>query len=179
MRTLLWLLLGATAGQGEPAAPAPRAGATVEMLPQRGGRTEIRTPQGFVRVDDPRGAASGSGTFGVYPAGAYGRTPPPPGSAAEVASREPAPRPAADPCRRERSRYLRRLLQMDGIDLDDPLAVLDGLSGPEGYAGAALFSGYGLLPVVDPIRPLAWDLELRSLARDLAACAAGARAGPR
>src|SRR6185369_13420025 len=34
------------------------------------------------------------------------------------------PRPPADPCRRERSAYLRQLLRATGVDLDDPLALL-------------------------------------------------------
>jgi hypothetical protein len=68
---------------------------------------------------------------------------------------------------------------MTGVDLDDPLAFLDGLAGPGGYQGALLATPLGVLPGVDPVRPLAWDAELRSRARDLAACArASAAAAP-
>jgi hypothetical protein len=63
---------------------------------------------------------------------------------------------------------------MIGIDLEDPLGFLDGLAGSEGYSGALLFTPYGQLPVIDPIHPLAWDLELKSLARELASCQRGA-----
>jgi hypothetical protein len=68
---------------------------------------------------------------------------------------------------------------MDGIDLEDPLALLDGLAGPSVNPGALLFSAYGLLPGVDPVRPLAWDFELQGLARELAACEIGERARAR
>jgi hypothetical protein len=80
-----------------------------------------------------------------------------------------------DPCRRERSAYLRQLLRATGVDLDDPLALLDGLAGPGGYDAAELFTPYGLVPGVDPIQPLAWDSTLRTLANDLARCARAAR----
>ncbi|MFL5274627.1 MAG: hypothetical protein ACJ79E_21435, partial [Anaeromyxobacteraceae bacterium] len=87
-----------------------------------------------------------------------------------------APRPPpVDPCRRERSAYLRQLLRATGVDLDDPLALLDGLAGPRGYDAAALFTPYGLVPGVDPIQPLAWDSTLRTLANDLARCARAAQ----
>jgi hypothetical protein len=60
---------------------------------------------------------------------------------------------------------------MTGVEVDDPLAFLDGLAGPGGYQSALLATPLGVLPGVDPVRPLAWDAELRSRARDLAACA--------
>ena len=162
---------------------AAAGGAQVESLPQRAGPAEVRIPEGFIRVEGG-GAAAGRGSFGVYPAGAYRSSAPPAQVVApsgEAAPRAPDEAPArlADPCRRERNRYVRRLLRMDGIDVDDPLAILDGLSGPAGYSGSLLFSAYGLLPGVDALRPLAWDFELQSLARELSACAATARASPR
>jgi hypothetical protein len=82
---------------------------------------------------------------------------------------------ATDPCRAPRSAYLRQLLRTAGIELDDPLALLEGLAGARGYEAAALFTPYGLLPGIDPIRPLAWDSELRRLGRELTRCAAGER----
>lgn len=174
MHTLFVLLVAAAGGAAQ-----------VESLPQRTGPAEIRTPEGFIRLEGRGSAAPGRGSFGVYPATAYGRSSAPPAAvvapSGEAAPRAPdeAPAKQADPCRRERNQYVRRLLRMDGIDVDEPLAILDGLSGPAGYSGALLFSSYGLLPGVDALRPLAWDFELQSLARELARCAATARASSR
>jgi len=64
---------------------------------------------------------------------------------------------------------------MTGVDVDDPITFLEGLAGPGGYQGALLATALGVLPGVDPIRPLAWDAELRSRARDLTACARASR----
>ena len=185
MRTLLMVLLAAT-GQPDPAASgSPRPGsASVETLPPRAGMAEIRTPQGFIRAEGSVSASRGSGTFGVYAAGTYGghaAPPPGPGEAGAAYGPPSAPegavgRPPPDRCRRERNRYLRRLLRMDGIDLEDPLALLGGLAGPSVNPDALLFSAYGLLPGVDPVRPLAWDFELQGIARELAACEIGERA---
>jgi hypothetical protein len=152
--------------------------AAVEMLPARAGPVEIRTSEGFIRAEGQVPTPTAAGSFGVYRAGGAARAAPPPagtayaGSGPQGARPGPAgePQAGADPCRHERARYYRRLLQAAGIDVQDPVALLEGLAGPGGYAGAVLFSGYGLLAGVDPIRPLAWDFELRSLAKDLAAC---------
>ena len=157
------------AAQQAPAGTVRADRAAVEILPARPNASEVRTPEGFIRVEGgPLGP--GVGTFGVYRAGA--RVPPPPELLAVAARQEPAAEPARGPdrCRPERSRYLRRLFYMIGIDLEDPLGFLDGLAGPEGYSGAILFTPYGQLPAIDPIHPLGWDLELKSLARELAAC---------
>jgi len=187
MCTLLIALVLA-AGPRDPAAGTSRRPATptLETLPARGVTAEIRTPEGFIRLEGAARPTSGSGAFAVYPAASYSRAAPPPGSedgaageATPQAPDEAAPPPTPDPCWRERNAYLRRLLRMDGIDLEDPLALLDGLSGPAGHANRLLFTAYGLLPGVDPIQPLAWDFELRSLARELTTCAAAARAAPR
>ncbi len=179
MRPLALILLAAlpAAAQQQAVPGGVRADrAAVEVLPPRPGATELRTPEGFLRVEG--GAlAAGTGTFGVYPAGS--RTPPPPAVlAGPMRAQAPgaataAPAQPGERCRPERARYLRRLLYMTGIDLEDPVAFLDGLAGREGASEAFLFTAYGLLPGVDPIRPLAWDLELRSLARELAACQRG------
>jgi hypothetical protein len=182
MATLLALL--AVAGSPTLPAPAPpapsgfvEAGANRSELLSGPARAEVRTPEGFLRVEGPAGAAGGSFTV---------RTFAPPAATSPAARARTAPEAALgpagsataqadDPCRSYRSRYLRRLLQMSGIDLDDPLAFVDGL-GAGRVDAATVFSSYGLLADVDPIRPLAWDLELRSLARDLTACAAAAAA---
>ena len=175
-----------TAPVGAPAQPSASGGSVrsdrmaVEVLPPRAGN-EIRLPEGFIRLEGSRAAPAGLASFGTYravpaasyqavasgaaaPPGGYGSVPPAP------------PGPTRDPCRAERSRYLRRLLYMSGIDLDDPLAFLEGLSGPNGYPAQYVFTTIGFLPGTDPIHALAWDQELRSLARELTACSqAGGR----
>jgi hypothetical protein len=83
-----------------------------------------------------------------------------------------------DPCREEKNRYAGRLLaSLEIADVDRPLALLEGIAELPAGGGLGPFvrlSLFGLPaagPVaVDPIRPLAWDLELRSIARDLAEC---------
>ena len=65
---------------------------------------------------------------------------------------------------------LRLLLAMGGIDVERPLDLLDALSGPPGARGDLLFSAFGLMGGVEPLRPLAWDPDLREAARRLAAC---------
>ena len=120
---------------------------------------EVRVPEGFVRAEADAPSATSN------------RSPSPTSSPSPSSTSAGTSMPAPDPCRAERSAYLRRLLQMTGVDLDDPIALLEGLAGPGGYQGALLSTPLGVLPGVDPVRPLAWDAELRSRARDLAACA--------
>jgi hypothetical protein len=170
--------------------------AQIEIL-RPGGRREIRTPEGFLRVEDPAepGDDERLGSFGTYHPAALARedggdravdvaapaarpAPPaePPLEAPPPLRRDglvdtTAPVPGADPCRPQRARYLRRVLRMSGVDLDRPLDLLDGLAGPASQGGNLLLGGY-LVPGLDAVRPLAWDQELRSLGRDLATCEA-------
>lgn len=171
-----------------PAPPAMAGGSVrsdrmaLELLPPRAGN-EIRTPEGFIRLEGSGAAPASLVSFGTYrpvppqvTAAAHGTPVVARTDAVEEASGgdgsapSAAASPAREPCRVERSRYLRRLLSMSGIYLDDPLAFLEGMTGAGGYPAHYLFTAVGLLPGSDPIRPLAWDLELRSLARELAAC---------
>lgn len=133
-------------------------------LAAAGDVNEIRIPEGFVR-------AEASSTATPSPA-----TPPPSQARDPAPVRDPRGQGSApaDACRDERSAYLKRLLHMAGVEVDDPISFLEGLAGPGGYEGALLTTRLGVLPGVDPIRPLAWDQELRSRARDLAACARAA-----
>ncbi len=173
--------------------------ARIEIL-RAGGQREIRTPEGFLRVEDPPepGDEDRLGSFGTYHAAVL--MPDEPGDdALDVAARPERParsiRPGeapleapppvrrdglvdttapvagADPCRPQRARYLRRVLRMSGIDVDRPIELLDGLAGPASQGGTLLLGGY-LIPGFDAVRPLAWDQELRSLGRDLATCEA-------
>lgn len=168
---------------GAPAQPSTSGGSVrsdrmaVEVLPSRAGN-EIRMPEGFIRLEGSGAPPAGLASFGTYRAASpssyqavASAAATPPGGDDGVSPAPPAlPR---DPCRAVRSRYLRRLLYMSGIDLDDPLAFLEGLSGPNGYPAQYVFTTIGFLPGTDPIHALAWDQELRSLARELTACALG------
>lgn len=157
--------------QSGPAGVVRSGEAWMEVLPSRPTPGELRTPEGFMRLEGSTAPVlSGSGSFGIAPYARRTAIPPPEVVGAAPAGRERVA-PAADPCRAERERFLRRLLAMQGIDLDQPIELLEGLSGGAAGGGPLLFSPYGLLPGVDPIRPLAFDLEARSLARELAACA--------
>jgi hypothetical protein len=60
---------------------------------------------------------------------------------------------------------------MSGVKVDRPLELLDGLAGPGTVGSNVLATGF-VTPGIDPLKPLAWDQELRSLGRDLAACQA-------
>jgi hypothetical protein len=130
-------------------------------------------PEGFIRLEGTSAVPAGYASFGTYRAAqsasyqVVASAAAPPGGDRVL---PPPPGPPRDPCRAERSSYLRRLLYMQGIYLDDPIAFLEGMTGPGGYPPQYLFTALGLLPSLDPIRPLAWDQELRSLARDLSAC---------
>lgn len=199
MRTLSALLVTCCVAGWDPATAraddAPTGGriesdqARIEIL-RPGGQREIRTPEGFLRVEDPAEPGDGArlGSFGTYHVAAL---PPDAGDGAiDVAAPpveaplEPPPRVrrdglvdtsapvgGGDPCRPQRARYLRRVLYMSGIEVDRPLELLDGLAGPVSQGGNVLAGGF-LLPGFDAVKPLAWDQELRSLGRDLATCEA-------
>ncbi len=193
-RTALFLAFAVSfapgSAQAEP--PARASGstdATLEVLPAPPASGELRVPEGFIRLEGPpeEGTSSSPGSFGVYRPSVRARSDaraapdpsrpnPEPATAAAPPSELPAAEPQAaspspDGCRAERSAYLKRVLHMQGIEVSDPVAFLQGLAGPERASGSYLFSSYGLLPGFDPVRPLAWDSELRSRARELAACA--------
>ena len=173
MRTLVAVILlgGAAAGSAAEGAVRPEEVA-LESLPQRG---EIRTAEGFIRAEgpDPGGAP---GSFGTYHPAARRPAAHPGGAAAVPVDAAPAELAAAerrartDPCRPERDRYLRQLFRAAGIDLERPGALLQALAGPGGYTGEYLFTAYGLLAGLEPMRPLAWDADLRLAADELAEC---------
>lgn len=165
--------------------------ANIEIVRPHHGRV-IQTPEGFLRVEDgpDLDRSPGLGSFGTYhPTSAANAPEAGPGStgsgAADPSERvqvrpdgmvdTTAPVPGTDPCRPQRGRYLRRLLEMSGVKVDRPLDLLDGLAGPSAAGGNVLVSGW-VAPGVDPLKPLAWDQELRSLGRDLAACQSRAAA---
>jgi hypothetical protein len=166
--------------------------ARVEVLaaPARVGE-RIERAEGWYRVEEAGREDRAVGSFGIVPAAELTAAPEPvrelpraePAgpTAAQLGlspeDRIPAPMDArgegpayalADPCRAERTAYLRALLRTEGIDFDDPVGLFEGI---EGDAFARGFNWYWLSLRVDPIRPLAWNSDLRALARELARCA--------
>jgi hypothetical protein len=150
--------------------------ARVDVLaaPARVGE-RIERPEGWYRVEESGPEDGRVGSFGVVPAAPS--EPAGEGDAERGVERIPAPfdpmgaGPAyalADPCRAERTAYLRELLETEGIELDDPVGLMEGL---EGDVFAPGFNWFWLALRVDPIRPLAWNGDLRTLARQLARCA--------
>jgi hypothetical protein len=138
----------------------------------------IERPEGWYRVEESGPEDGQVGSFGIVPAAASE-----PAEAGELGSpggeRIPAPfdpmgagpvYAVADPCRAERTAYLRELLETEGIELDDPVGLMEGL---EGDVFAPGFNWFWLSLRVDPIRPLAWNSDLRTLAERLARCASG------
>jgi hypothetical protein len=130
----------------------------------------IELPEGWFQVDEEGVEDRHVGSFTVAaavtersPAAAPARAAPP----AEPAEAAPPPRAAPDPCLAQRTAYLRELWKTSGIEVDDPVALQEGLeagtSGP-----AAGFYWYAL--ATDPFRPLAWSTELQSRARALVRC---------
>jgi hypothetical protein len=156
----------------------------VEILgrPVRVGE-KLELPEGFIRVEEEGIEDRQVGSFTVVPAetlrptsialaGATGR--PPAQAGPEPAGPETAPAQTelveaatSAACRRERSEYLRELWKESGIDVKDPVAVIEGLeAGAQGPATAY----YWFALATDPFRPLAWSSDLRSRADALARC---------
>lgn len=171
-------------------------GGRAEILPEPPpvGRT-VNTPEGWYRVEaGPSRDDGATGSFSVV-APALLAPPAPTAPAAPGARTAAAPEDEAggelalvaeaaeDPCRDEKDRYLARLLESLEIDdVEEPLALLQGIeelpagTGLGPFVRLSLFGLPAAGPVaVDPIRPLAWDLELRSIARDLAGCVRAGR----
>jgi hypothetical protein len=167
-------------------------GSRTEILPEPPpvGRT-VNTPEGWYRVEAaPSRDTGATGSLSVVPRAAFAPPPaPPPAPRGSTPAPAPAPEEAAvevtvegaaaeDPCREEKARYLSRLLAFLEIDdVEDPLALFEGLEELPAGAGLGPFLRLSIFgtpaggPVaVDPVRPLAWDPELRSVARDLSRC---------
>nr|PZM92393.1 MAG: hypothetical protein DIU72_06710 [Pseudomonadota bacterium] len=144
-------------------------------------------PEGWYRVEPEGTVAQGQlSILVVRPEPRLHPRPPDPAEVAaarEAAFEPPAARsePREDPCRPHRARYAEILFRMAGI-WDAPWA-LDFLEAMDGSASLLSpwiqFNLFGLpapillpslAPGVDPLRPLAWDADLRRAAKDLAAC---------
>ena len=149
----------------------------VELLgrPLRAG-DRIDLPEGFLRVEEDVPEHGEVGSFAVVSAEAFQGTAPTsasePVSAAEPAEADATALAAAGgpACRSERAAYLSELWRMSGIDVKDPVALLEGLEA----GGAGPLTGYYWFALAtDAFRPLAWSSELRSRADALARCARG------
>jgi len=129
----------------------------------------IELPEGTLVVEESGPDDGAVGSFGVVPAEAFAATSAESPIVAEAAS--PAePAPGGADCRDERAAYLAELWHFSGIEVEDPVALLEGLQGGAtgpgtGYLWFALAS--------DAFRPLAWSTELRSRADALARCVRG------
>jgi len=152
----------------------------------------VATPEGWYRVE-PEGTPD-VGQLSVIVVRPEPRLPP----AERSAPAEPSPTPSVlpeappapgrttgpeeDPCRPQRARYAEILFRMAGIwDAPWALDLLEALgASPLVLTPWVQLNAFGLpapilqpslSPGVDPIRPLAWDADLRRAAKDLAACA--------
>jgi hypothetical protein len=161
----------------DPARPEGRIDAgdgQAELLPRpMPAGTRIELEEGWLRIEEDGAEDQGVGSFTIAAA-----LPLPEATGALPAhvTAAPAPEPqvspstagaAPEPCRAQRAAYLRELWRTQGIEVEDPIALLEGLqagaSGP-----AAGFYWFAL--AADPFRPLAWSSELQSRARDLGRC---------
>lgn len=150
----------------------------VEILgkPVRVGE-RIELPEGFLRVEEEGTEDRQVGSFTVVPAETLRPTAVALADSHRAATDQahPAPEAVAPPeapvspaCRRERAAYLRELWKVSGIEVDDPVAVLEGLeAGAQGPASGF----YWFALATDPFRPLAWSSDLRARADALARCA--------
>jgi hypothetical protein len=168
---------------GRPEGTIDLGGSRVEVLSREipvGKRIEL--PEGWFRVEEEGDEDRGVGSFTVVkvsdedqpssdeaaPAGALARPAPAAQPALALASAPgPSAAVASDPCRAERSAYLKELWHMSGIEVDDPEALIDGLSGGSRDPSAGF---YWFALATDPFRPLAGSSELRDRARALVAC---------
>lgn len=194
VRVAAALLLAAVAiaarAQGAPRAEPPtgfvaaqEGGAELLGAPVRVGE-RVQRPEGWYRVEEAGPEDGAVGSFAVVPAARVAPAPAEPRGApaalgastqAEAGAALPnvgvVPVAEGDPCRAERSAYLTELLRTQGVVFEDPAGLLEGL---EGERFATRLADYWLAFSIDPLRPLAWDPELRDRGAALARCA-GAR----
>jgi hypothetical protein len=161
------------AASSEPTAAGGRIeadGATFEILgrPLRKG-DRIELPEGTLVVEEAGPEDGQAGSFGVVPAETFGGTAAV--AAAPAGAGDPADAaPSVGECRAERAAYLAELWRASGIDVKDPVALLEGLQGGASGPGTG-FLWFAL--ATDVFRPLAWTSELRARADALARCVRG------
>lgn len=126
----------------------------------------IELPEGYLVVEESGPEDGQAGSFGVVPAESFAATAAEPVLVAEA--QPPAEAlPGGAECRGERAAYLAELWRGSGIDVKDPVALLDGLQG--GATGPS--TGFWWFALAsDAFRPLAWSSELRARADALARC---------
>jgi hypothetical protein len=144
----------------------------------------IELPEGYLVVEEDAPDDGAVGSFGVLSSEVLAPPAPPATDAVDLDAAAQAHAEAAaqaqaeaatlaasgERCRAQRAAYLSELWRMSGIDVKDPVALIDGLeagsTGPgQGFLWFAL--------ATDAFRPLAWSSELRSRANALARCARG------
>jgi hypothetical protein len=132
---------------------------------------KIELPEGFIRVEEEGTEDGEVGSFGVVAAESVRSAAP----AATAAEPEEGGAPAAAipggaECRAERAAYLAELWRESGIEVSDPVALLEGL---EGGAAGPKTGFYWFAIATDVFRPLARSSELRSRAERLVRCVNG------
>ena len=130
----------------------------------------IELPEGFLRVEEAGTEDGQVGSFGVVSAQSFGATAPVAPAAASAGGPGDAAPGGAEECLEERAAYLAELWRASGIEVKDPVALLEGLRG--GAVGASA-GFYWFALATNPFRPLAWSSELRSRADALARCVRG------
>jgi hypothetical protein len=171
-------LLAAVLALPTPASAAPRAAegriesedGRIEILgrPVRVGE-RIELPEGFLRVEE-KGTEDGQvGSFGVVSSETLVASAPAP-AAPGLAGDPAAAAETTRPCRAERAAYLAELWKQSGIEVSDPVALLEGL---EGGATGPKAGFYWFALATDAFRPLAWSSALRARADALARCVRG------
>ena len=127
-----------------------------------GDRFEL--PEGYLVVEESAPDDGQVGSFGVVPAASLATTAPEPPVPAEAGGPADAG-PGGPDCRPERAAYLAELWRESGVDVSDPVALLEGLQAGPTSAGFWWFAN-----ATDSFRPLAWSSDLRSRADDLGRC---------
>ena len=167
------LALSAPPARADPAAAAGRIeteGSQFEILgrPLRAG-DRIDLPEGYLVVEESAPDEGQAGSFGVVPAETFSQAAS--GGAAPAAEpgapADAAPGPVFAACGAERGAYLMELWRASGIEVNVPVALLEGLQG--GAVGPSTGFWWFAL-ATDAFRNLAWSSELRSRADALARC---------
>jgi hypothetical protein len=136
----------------------------------------IELPEGYLVVEEDGPDDGAVGSFGVVSAELFAPPAAPASEAFDAGDLEPTRAQAASlaapgaGCRAERAAYLSELWRASGIEVDDPIALLEGLEAGSTGPGAGF---YWFALATDPFRPLAWSSELRSRADALARCVHG------
>jgi hypothetical protein len=130
----------------------------------------IELPEGYLVVEEDGPEDGQAGSFGVVSAESIATAVAPAPLAAEAGGPADAAAPGGATCTPERAAYLAELWRASGIEVKDPVALLQGREG--GATGPAT-GFYWFALATDPFRPLAWSSELRSRADALARCVRG------